>query len=50
MCNLRLRAEEPRVLQFERQAVLRHPREAGGEAEPARLQPRAGHRATVSTN
>lgn len=49
MCNLRVSAKEPRILQLERQAVLRHPREARREAEPARRQPRAGHRATVRT-
>lgn len=48
MFHLRHVVEEPGLLQPEREAVLRHPREAGRASEPARAQPRARHRSTVS--
>lgn len=48
MFDVRHVAEEPGLLQPERQAVLRHPRQARGAQQPARAQPRAGYSAPVS--
>lgn len=49
MLDVRLVAQEPGLLQHQRQAVLRHSRQACRASEPARCQPRARHRSAVST-